>query len=167
MWQKPEELESTSGLVGHFFYGIAVDQHNHSSGNSSSWIFGGQCHGNCLFCSPFSPVQISPVQICLCKCHQWQQHLKNMAFLTFYIAVLLSLAISFMELQWTDTTIEVRNRAHRSFVAYVMGIACSVGLSVLLRSPPSTNSLAQMPQVAATSPRTLHCLTSPSITPSI
>ena len=77
--------------------------------------------------------------------------LMRWAFLTFYIVVLLSLATSFMELQWTDTTIQVGTRARGSLAAYVMGIACSVGLSVLLRSPPSTNSLAQTPPAAATS----------------
>ena len=44
----------------------------------------------------------------------------------------------------------VVTRARRSLMAYIMGIACSFGLSVLHRSPPSSNSLAQMPPVAAT-----------------
>ena len=56
-----------------------------------------------------------------------------------------------MELQWTDTTIQVRTRACGSLAAYVMGIACSFGLSVLLRSPPSTNLHVQMPPPAAKS----------------
>ena len=84
MWRKPKVLESTSGLVakvvdatdfdqdfdvwgfldilhccfvefGHFFYGIAVDRHNHSSWNSSLRILDSLCHGNGLFCWPFSP----------------------------------------------------------------------------------------------------------------
>ena len=51
------------------------------------------------------------------------------------------LASSFIELQ-TDTTIQVRIQDHRSLVAYVRGLACSVSHLVLFRSPPSTNLLA-------------------------
>ena len=74
--------------------------------------------------------------------------LMRCSLLTFFVITLLGLATSYMELQWTDTTIQAGNRACSPFAAYVCGIACAISLAVLLRAPGEENAILY----ASTSP---------------
>ncbi|KAL7571727.1 hypothetical protein ACA910_002826 [Epithemia clementina (nom. ined.)] len=81
--------------------------------------------------------------------------LMRWAFLTFYVVILLGLATSFIELQWTDTSIQVGARACGSLAAYFVGIACAVGLAVVLRWPPTTGKWKSLESAMHTSQETI------------
>ena len=77
--------------------------------------------------------------------------LMRWALFTFYVIMLLSLATSFIELQWTDTTIQAGNRARGPLAAYLVGITCAVALAGLLRSPPASGAIGSTVEEAETS----------------
>mmetsp|Transcript_1165 Transcript_1165/g.3235 ORF Transcript_1165/g.3235 Transcript_1165/m.3235 type:complete len:534 (+) Transcript_1165:105-1706(+) len=78
------------------------------------------------------------------RCHSGRGILETLmrwSLMTFYVVALLSLATSFMELQWTGTSVQAGARAYGPFAAYVTGIASAISLAVLLRSPTSKGNL--------------------------
>jgi hypothetical protein len=57
------------------------------------------------------------------------------AWLSVYSLSLVSLATSFVELEWTGTQIYAGQQAKAPMAAYVVGTTCAVGLLALLRAP--------------------------------
>jgi hypothetical protein len=56
-------------------------------------------------------------------------------FLLLFVLILLDLATAVIELHWTETVVNVRNRALGGLAAYVTAMASAVGVILVLRSP--------------------------------
>lgn len=59
----------------------------------------------------------------------------RLAWLPVFAIILLSLATSFVVIEWTETTIETGQRLEGPFAAFLVGTLCGVGLLALLRAP--------------------------------
>lgn len=57
------------------------------------------------------------------------------SFLLMFVLVLLDLATAVIELHWTDSVANVRNRALGGLAAYVTAMASAIGVILVLRSP--------------------------------